>query len=182
MLGTDYYKLDKLNRLSRRICSGKMEMEQIRAELDSIQSTRSYPFWAECLGYATVAGAFSLFFGGDWRQCLVALFIGALLRFIDLLSQKTLKNIIFSKFVSAFSITALSFACVKMGLIGRTDEVIIGNIMLLIPGIGFTNALRDLFTGDSIAGILRSLEAVLSAIAIAAGYFLFVFLTGGHAV
>ena len=48
--------------------------------------------------------------------------------------------------------------------------------------LGFTNALRDLFTGDSIAGILRSLEAVLSAVGIAAGYFLFVFITGGAAI
>ena len=44
--------------------------------------------------------------------------------------------------------------------------------MTLIPGIGLTNALRDLFTGDSIAGLLRSIEAVLTALAIAAGYFL----------
>ena len=61
----------------------------------------------------------------------------------------------------------------------RTDEMIIGNIMLLIPGVGFTNAMRDLFTGDSIAGSLRFLEAALSAVVIAAGYFLFVFLAGG---
>jgi uncharacterized membrane protein YjjP (DUF1212 family) len=30
--------------------------------------------------------------------------------------------------------------------------------MTLIPGIGLTNALRDLFTGDSIAGLLRAIE------------------------
>ena len=46
------------------------------------------------------------------------------------------------------------------------------NIMTLIPGIGLTNALRDLFTGDSIAGLLRSIEAVLTALAIAAGFYL----------
>ena len=51
--------------------------------------------------------------------------------------------------------------------------------MLLIPGLGFTNALRDLFVGDSIAGILRSIEALLSAVGIAAGYFLFVLIAGG---
>ena len=54
--------------------------------------------------------------------------------------------------------------------------------MLLVSGIGFTNALRDLFSGDSVTGILRLLEAVLTALALAAGYFLVVFLTGGGAV
>ena len=44
--------------------------------------------------------------------------------------------------------------------------------MTLIPGIGLTNAFRDLFTGDSISGLLRTIEAILTALAIAAGYFI----------
>jgi len=72
----------------------------------------------------------------------------------------------------------LSFFAVKFGWITSVDKIIIGNIMTLIPGIGLTNALRDLFTGDSIAGLLRSIEAVLTALAIAAGYFLVAVLGG----
>jgi uncharacterized membrane protein YjjP (DUF1212 family) len=77
--------------------------------------------------------------------------------------------------------TFLAFLAVKLGWIADVDKVIIGNIMTLIPGIGLTNALRDLFTGDSIAGLLRSIEAVLTALAIAAGYFL-VAVLGGFAL
>ena len=51
--------------------------------------------------------------------------------------------------------------------------------MVLIPGIGLTNAIRDLIVGDSIAGLLRAIEAVLIALAIAAGHFLFITLFGG---
>ena len=72
----------------------------------------------------------------------------------------------------------MSFFAVKFGWITSVDKIIIGNIMTLIPGIGLTNALRDLFTGDSIAGLLRSIEAVLTALAIAAGYFLVAVLGG----
>ena len=143
---------------------------------------KTYPFWIECLGYAAVAGGFACFFGGDWKQFLLSIFIGLVLRFVVLFSEKALENIIFTKFVSAFSLTALAFAGLRLGLIGRTDEVIIGNIMLLIPGVGFTNALRDLFMGDSMTGIWRCMEAVLSALAIAGGYFLFVLISGGNAV
>ena len=50
--------------------------------------------------------------------------------------------------------------------------------MLLVSGLGFTNALCDLFTGESFSGILRLLEAVLCAVAIAAGYFFVSFLGG----
>ena len=51
--------------------------------------------------------------------------------------------------------------------------------MLLIPGLGLTNALRDLFTGDSLAGTLRTLEAALCAIGIALGYIVISFIAGG---
>ena len=46
-------------------------------------------------------------------------------------------------------------------------------------GNGLTNAIRDLFLGDSIAGLLRTIEACLSALAIAAGYFAMLFIVGG---
>lgn len=179
---TDYHRLDQLNRLSRKICSQAMTLEEIRTELETIRQAKTYPLWAECLGYAAAAGGFALFFGGDIKQFLISILIGVILRFTILFCERTLKNIIFTKFVSAFTLTALAFAFVRLGFIGRTDEVIIGNIMLLIPGVGFTNALRDLFTGDSITGIWRCMEAVLSALAIAAGYFLFVLISGGTAV
>lgn len=181
-LGTDFDKLDRLNNLSRKICSKEMSLEQIQSEIDNIKKGKSYPFWLECIIYAAIAGSFTIFFGGDLHQCVFSALIGVILRFAVLLSDNTVKNMIFSKFISAFTITALAFLVFKLGLIVKTDEVIIGNIMLLIPGLGFTNAFRDLFTGDSIAGILRILEAILCAAAIAAGYFLFVFLTGGVSV
>ena len=181
--GTDFTKLGKLNNLSRHICSGDMKTaEEIRAQYEKIMSERGYSFATECVTYAFIAGAFTLFFGGDLAQFLVSCLIGGLTRFAVFFSDATVKNAVFAKFLSSLFVTAMAFLSVKLGICSVTDEIIIGNIMLLIPGLGFTNALRDLFTGDSIAGILRSLEAVLSAVGIAAGYFLFVFITGGAAI
>lgn len=53
--------------------------------------------------------------------------------------------------------------------------------MTLIPGVGLTNALRDLFVGDSISGVLRLIEAVLLALAIACGYVVASLMFGGAA-
>ncbi len=177
-ISTDYEKLHKLNALSRHICKENMAAEQIRTELAAAVACKEYPFWLECLCYALIAGSFTAFFGGVLSDVLVSFFVGAVVRFGILLSETAIPNKIFSKFFSAVVATLLAFAAVSCGLIGNVDKVIIGNIMSLIPGIGLTNALRDLFTGDSIAGLLRSIEAVLTALAIAAGYFLVAFLGG----
>ena len=50
----------------------------------------------------------------------------------------------------------------------RTATVI-GTLMLLVPGILFTNALRDIIFGDTNSGINRVVEALLIAAAVALG-------------
>ena len=181
-LGTDFYKLDRLNALSRRVCAQKPSVEEAKRELLNIESGKSYPEWMLFVAYAVIAAAFTLFFGGTVMQAFFSLFIGAGVRLMVVLSEKTVKNMILSKLVSAFFVTLCAFLLVRLGLVPRSDEIIIGNIMLLVSGIGFTTALRDLFVGDSVTGILRLLEAVLIAAALAAGYLLVVFLTGGASV
>jgi len=73
----------------------------------------------------------------------------------------------------------VAYTCCRIGLAGRVDHIIIGNIMALIPGIGLTNSLRDLFIGDSVSGTLRFIEAIMLAIAIACGYIITSLLFGG---
>jgi len=175
---TDFEKLHRLNKLSRKICQNKLTENEIKSEFSWVQTRKTYPFWLECIAYAVIAGAFTIFFGGNITEMLVSICVGAIVRFGISLCDKTVKNKIFSKFFSAAVATFLAFISVKCGIIGSVDKVIIGNIMSLIPGIGLTNALRDLFTGDSIAGLLRSIEAILTALAIAAGYFLVAVLGG----
>ena len=56
-----------------------------------------------------------------------------------------------------------------------SSQIMIGTIMLLVPGVAFGNALRDLLCGDLIAGGLKTVQAVLSALMIAFGYLLSMF-------
>lgn len=176
---TDYEKLHKLNELSRNICQNMLSADEIKEKLNSISTGKVYPIWLEFICYALIAGGFTLFFGGKITEAAVSLLIGLLVRFIILISDKTIKNRIMAKFISSFSATALSFIALRLDIVPTVDNIIIGNIMTLIPGIGLTNALRDLFVGDSIAGLLRTIEACITALALAAGFFSIAFLMGG---
>ena len=71
----------------------------------------------------------------------------------------------------AISIVAglLCILSVFAGIGQHIDMVMIGSIMLLIPGISLMNALRDMMCGDIITGILRLAESLMMAVAIAAG-------------
>ncbi len=180
--GTDIEKLHLLNQLSRDICQNHLSIEEINTRFAKLQTQKAYPFWAEVAAYACIAGAFTLFFGGNVTQALLSFVIGGGMRFVALFAERFRLNRIFSKFLCSMFVTALAFLCVTLRLTSLADQIIIGNIMTLIPGIGLTNALRDLFIGDSISGLLRLIEAGLIALAIAAGYFAVAFLAGGVAI
>ena len=63
-------------------------------------------------------------------------------------------------------ITKASIAVFGMG---DQTAILIGAIMPLLPGLAFTNAIRDTVNGDLISGVARGADALLKAVAIAAG-------------
>lgn len=165
-------RLHRLNHLSREICEKKLTAEEIEGKLKAAVQCGQFPDWAEFLSCSAIAGAFTLFFGGDLTESVVSFFVGALVWVCLFIAGRIIPTKIFSKFYASAIATLLAFLAVRFGWIASVDKIIIGNIMTLIPGIGLTNAIRDLFTGDSIAGLLRLIDAVLIALAIAAGYYL----------
>ena len=178
--GTDIERLHRLNDLVRRICATTPDHEKIRAELKQIRRMRGYPLWTILLCYGMIAAAFCLFFGGySLRETLTAGIIGISVGLMNKGCEHWRFNRLFARFLCSFIACLLAFLAQSVGLIPRVDYVVIGNIMSLIPGIGLTNSLRDLFTGDSITGVLRSIEAILLAAAIACGYILSALLFGG---
>lgn len=178
--GTDLTRLHELNDLVRRSTVHPPEVAALRQELDRIAAIKTYPLWLKILSYAGIAGAFTLFFGGySWQELIISIVVGGMVGAIAQITERINLNKAVDRLVCSFAACILTLAAVRLGLVPSGDKIIIGNIMSLIPGTGLTNALRDLFTGDVITGILRSIEALLLALAIAAGYIIAVYLLGG---
>ena len=66
-------------------------------------------------------------------------------------------------------VSAVCVLCHALGLGHSLSHMIIGAIMPLIPGIPFTNGVRDLADGDYISGSVRLLDALLTFVCIATG-------------
>ena len=62
--GTDMWKLDRLNDLSRRICATRPSFDVIDQEYEKILKGPAYSPAMQCAVYAMTAGAFAIFFGG----------------------------------------------------------------------------------------------------------------------
>ena len=176
---TDLTRVHRLNDLSREICAGKPDYEYVRDKIAKICSQPAYPLWLEALASALIGFSFTIFFGGSFWDALPAALLGLCLRYCTWLLQRCAMNQIFINVVASFGLSLSAILLTRIGIGVDPTKIIIGNIMLLIPGIALTNSIRDMISGDIMTGMLRFLDAVLVAAAIAAGYILAAQLLGG---
>ena len=173
-------KLHQYNALVRWMASCTPEMAELNARLESVRDSKKYPTWLVILSGAVVSAGFCLFFGGNtYPELITAFAVGIINGMILELLERCRVNPILIRLICAFSASLIAFCAVRVGFILTQDFVLIGNIMTLIPGVGLTNAMRDLFAGDIISSILRAIEALLFALAIAFGIMLPTLLFGG---
>ena len=76
-------------------------------------------------------------------------------------------------------ISAAAILLVHMEIGENLDAVTIGTLMVLVPGMALTNAMREIMAGDIISGLSRTAEVILVATAIALGTAIPLMLTRG---
>lgn len=162
-------RLEALNALSRTICKQPIAESEVRSRLEEIRRYRPVPEWLCYLGGMLATGGFALFFGGTlWdgaATAVIAFLLTLFARFRPLQINGMVKSL-----VSSFAAGILSVLSVTVGFGDNVDKIIIGTIMLEIPGLSFGNALRDLLCGDTLAGTMRFIQAILQALMVALGY------------
>lgn len=174
------WRLEGLNALSRRCCEQPLPIEELETEIKNCKQPTN--LWKFYLGSALAAGAFAVFFGGNiFDGVFAALFALLVCLFQRKLSNIFPNNIIFNV-VCSFVLGVIISLLAKLMPFINADMVIIGVIMLLIPGIAFTNSVRDILVGDTISGIMRLIESLLWAAGLAVGFMLAILLVGGIAI
>ncbi len=157
---TDLAELSRLNTLSRRLCDKKSS--EIRATRKTVYSKAQ-----ELSAVFIATAAFCIFFGGNITE---AIFSGIIGIFISIISLERLNMPLFTiNLISAFLSAVFAYIPIKTGLDVRADKIIIGTIMLLVPGLTVVSAIRDMMKGDLIAGLFELFNAIMSALAIAFG-------------
>ncbi len=165
----DMIELEFYNQLSREICAYPMTNEQILERLKSRAKKKVNNFLMAFV-WAVVSASFTLFFGGESKDAIVGFFIGAVLYLVyDLLSKKIDNYYCVMILCSIFG-GFLPFLLKAFNLHINSFYINIGNIMLLIPGVALTTAIRNMFSGDTISGLLEFFESILIGLVIAFGF------------
>ena len=167
---TNLNRIALVNSLSRRLCQSPLELSALQQAIEEIRQDSHYPSWVQLLAYIIISAAFTLFFGGTVLDALGACISGAVLFLTQSWVKRLNINSILQSLVTC-AVTALAVVLlVRLGIGCKASSISIGNIMLLIPGVALTTALRDIINGDTISGILGICEAVVKALAVAIGF------------
>ncbi|MGH4051373.1 MAG: threonine/serine ThrE exporter family protein [Clostridium sp.] len=179
-------KVSMINNLSRKLVLSPLSMTDIRKEINYINNLPSYSNNITTFFSACTAGFFTLTFGGNYKDFIIAFMIGAIINCLDIFLDKSDVNSFLKYMLGGALAALLALVATALGIVGNMDTIIIGSIMLLVPGIAITNAIRDTIAGDLVSGISRSVEALFIAIAIAAGasiiFKIWVLLFGGNLI
>lgn len=174
---TNLYRLEKLNDLSRNICKENISRKEVLKEIDNIKEYNNK--YLPIIGSLLASSAFTLFFKGTLLDALCALLISIVLLLINNINKKLKINNLINNFNSSFIIGLLAITLTKIGLGNNFDKIIIGDIMLLIPGLSMFISINDIFKGDTMSGIDRFTEGIFIALTIAAGTGFSLLLLGG---
>ena len=176
---TNFDRLDYLNDLSRYICANKPDLETLVQKYEAVMNRKQLPIWLQYFGAVLVASGFAVFFGGNFADAIASGVLGIVITLITRILAKIEENQMAKLFISSVIAGFLAIVLVAVGIGSNVDKIMIGGIMLLIPGIAMTNSVRDLLIGDVVTGMIRFVNSLLMAAAIACGFALPLILTGG---
>lgn len=173
----DYEKLRRLNALCRQCTAEPYPAAILKEKILAIAGAKPQKLKLY-LGNALAAGAFTIFFGGTVYDGILAALFGAFICFLQFFLSPRSPNKVFFLFLSSL------FCGLGIGTVShffplfQMDAIIIGDIMLLVPGIAITEAVRDMLIGDTISGATKLLESLMRAAALAGGFMIAILLFG----
>jgi len=177
----NFTKLDSLNSISRDLCAKKISLDEAQNRILKAKNENTYSTTVRILVSMIISGAFALFFGGTFLDAVAAAVLGMLIMVISSFAPKALNQLAMNLVLSTIAgFCAIFFA--KIGFGDNYDKIIIGTIMLVIPGLSFGTSIRDLLCGDTLSGMLQLIQSVLLAAIIAFGYTIALFCLGAWIV
>lgn len=165
----DLHRIDLLNDLSRRIENENLNYDEIIVEVEKIRKLPYFKYPLRVFSAGIVAFSFTQLFNGKLLDALIAFIITCIVYVVKEKISRLGFFQFFEYFLSGFLAAILTLIFKNYINAVNLDKVIIGSIMILVPGIAMTNAIKDALYGDLISSFARFGEALFIAASVGAG-------------
>lgn len=163
-------KVARVNDLSRKFANNEITLNELNTRLTNIDhEAPKFSAPLQILAAGLVSCTLMYIFGGTWHDFLATFVIGMIGYGVAYFTRSWLKMKFLDDFIAAFTIGFLAYLSVKLHLATSIDNIIIGAVMPLVPGVAITNSFRDIFAGNLLSGTARAIEAIFVAGSIGIG-------------
>lgn len=162
-------KVARINQLSREICQGGCDSQEAWERFEQCRQAPGASKIALIFACGVESAGFCYLLGGRPYDSIVSFFLGMLLQVFLLSAAKHHTSKFIMNILGSALVTIGSLVLYVAGTGIRFDRIIIGGIILLVPGVPLVNAIRDLFNGDYLSGSIRLIDALLTGMCIAIG-------------
>ena len=168
--GNDLYGVELFSDLSRKLCQHHPELHDAMLWLEDTKDKKAvFTFPVQLLGYFLGAFGFGILLGGSLMDGICAGLCGIVAGAVSTIAVRQNANPFFRTIAASFFMALLAYGFGAFGVAPNADAVTIGALMILVPGLLFTNAMRDIIYGDINSGVNRIVQVFLVAAALAVG-------------
>ena len=163
-------KLEEVNRLSRELTEQpNPALSSIFQKLRTIEHKTFYRPLEDIIACVIGAGSFSLALGSSWidgtAAAISGLFVGIGMQLFSRFIHTSFLQIILSSAIAALSANILY----TLGIGQHRSVIILGTLMILIPGAYFVNAIREFTQNNYYSGLALMLSGVSTCLSISVG-------------
>lgn len=167
--GTDLKKISEVNKFSRDFASDQLTINDGIDRMKEIGKISPLPFAVRLIGASLIASFFSIIFGGSWADFICAIFVGAVSYSLSVALNKVAMNYFMTGFCCCALAALLSLIAATLFPVVDYTSLLIGTLMIFVPGGAITISMRDFFSGHMLSGLAKAAEAFLIALSLATG-------------
>ena len=170
--GINLTRLMSLNRLSYRVKEQRPSPDTLGSLLEKSSGTRDYPDPVVLLGQICAMSCLCLLFGGGFREIFCVAVVTVLAHYLLILLAIPGVDKMLTNALLMWIVTSAVFLLSSAGITDKQPVVIITALMLVIPGIPLTNAVRSMLCGNELSGGMQTVRVTVETMALATGIFL----------
>lgn len=162
-------QVEKVNSFSRSLKDRTLSYQEAMAGLKDIATLDGYGYVLKLIVAGIAPFVYALLFRGTVLEACVSFLIGIVIYAIkEKITQAGVFEF-FEYFASGVAAGALSTLAIKLFPFMDLYRIIIASIIILLPGLAITNAMKDALYGDIVSSMFRLTEAVFVAAAVGVG-------------
>ncbi|MGN0266552.1 MAG: threonine/serine exporter ThrE family protein [Lachnospiraceae bacterium] len=172
-------RLKKLNQLVFTVCETKPEPSALHGLLLTNVHVHEYPTVIIILGQMLAGCSLNFLFGGATGDAVCTGLIIFLLFWVQLYLDLEGLNRMAATVLISFFVGCAGILLTAFGPGTDSSSIVTACTLMIIPGIPLVNAVRNLFCGNEMNGILQLMSVLLASLCLALGLTLSYILLGG---